>query len=354
MTRRSTAVAVGASLLLIAMPVAPAAATLPGTNGRIAFHRIDANGFAQLWTANPDLTAAHQLTSGNVDSGWPVWSADGSRIAFDSDRTDPDLNDDMVINDVFTMRPDGTDVQKVTDSVGFSGDAAYSPDGSLIAFDADRGTNADLSVYVIRPDGTGLHRITTPPAGSSDTEPRFSPDGTELVFTRFQGGHVMQPGREHARAAGDSGDTSAIFTVHLDGTNVHRITGWGVKTEQADWSPDGSTIVFEQGCCRLGLGGIYTVPSDGGAVTIVANAHGITGIGNSTAFQLDGYLDPVWSPDGTKILAGHEIVDADGTYRSGLVVLNGDGTDVHWVTPDDGDQHTPDWHQPDWGTAPLQ
>ena len=362
-TTWSTAIA-GAVLLLTGISPVPAAATFPGVNGRIAFHREDAQGFEQLWTANPDLSAAHQLTSGNADSGWPVWSPDASRIAFDSDRTDPDLNDSIVINDVFTMRPDGTDVHKVTDSVGFSGDAAYSPDGSLIAFDANRGVtsgdpgwpsaNADLSIYVIKPDGTGLRRVTTPPAGSSDTEPRFSPDGSKLLFTRFQGDHYVQPGRQNARAAGDAGDTSAIFTVHLDGTDVRRITGWGVKPGQADWSPDGSKLVFEQACCRLGSGGIFTVPSNGGAVTTVANAHGATGIGNSTAFQFDGYLDPVWSPDGTKILAGKEMLDDTGTYRSGLVVLNADGTDVHWISPDDGDPHMPDWHQPDWGTAPVQ
>ena len=126
----------------------------------------------QVWTANPDLTAEHQLTHGDANSGWPVWAPDASRIAFDSDRSDPDPTDEEFVNDVFTMRPDGTDVRKLTDSVGFSGDPAYSPDGSLVAFDANRGTSAasrmarpppDLNIFVIGSDGTGMRRVTTPP-----------------------------------------------------------------------------------------------------------------------------------------------------------------------------------------------
>ena len=96
-------------LLLVAGLLAPGAlATTPSTNGRLTFMRQDPNGFWQVWTSNPDLTAQHQLTSGDVDSGWSVWSPDASRIAFDSDRSDPDLSDNTFINDVFSMRADGS------------------------------------------------------------------------------------------------------------------------------------------------------------------------------------------------------------------------------------------------------
>jgi hypothetical protein len=108
------------------------------------------------------------------------------------------------------------------------------------------------------------------------------------------------------------------------------------------------------------MGGIFTVPSTGGAFTPVVNGHGVTGVGNGTAFenrdgnsftavQVDGYYDPVWSPDGTQILAGREYLDPSEGFRAGLVVVNADGTGLRWVSPDvDGE------HQPDWGTAPLQ
>jgi Tol biopolymer transport system component len=342
----------GAILLMAGTPPSPAAATHPGPNGRIVYHQADSNGFDQVWTANPDLTAAHQLTSGNAYSGFATWSPEGSRIAFDSNRSDPDPTDGMGVNDVFTMRADGTDVQKLTDSVGFSGDPAWSPDGTLIVFDANRGVVSgdpeppsalpDLSIFAIRADGTGMQRITAPPQGQTDQEPRFSPDGTQLVFTRFRGGHYFESGRA-------VGDNSALFTVNLDGTGLHRITGWGSKAGQADWSPDGSRIVFETACCRLGTAGIFTVRANGSGLTAVANGHGVTGIGNDQALEVDGYYDPVWSPDGTKIIAGHEFLDDDGTFRVGLVVLNADGSDLQWAATEVHEEH-----QPDWGTAPLQ
>jgi Tol biopolymer transport system component len=85
-----------------------------GLNGRLTSMRQDDTGFWQVWTSNPDLTAEEQLTSLNANSGWPGWSPDTSRIAFDSDRTDPDVSDTVVINDMFSMRADGGDVTKLT------------------------------------------------------------------------------------------------------------------------------------------------------------------------------------------------------------------------------------------------
>ena len=83
-------------------------------------------------------------------------------------------------------------------------------------------------------------------------------------------------------------------------------------------------------------------------LTALVNGHGVTGIGNEQALQVDGYYDPVWSPDGTKIIAGREFLDDDGTFTRGLRhgrrrrQRPGLGSRPH------------EEHQPDWGTAPLQ
>jgi Tol biopolymer transport system component len=240
------------------------------------------------------------------------------------------------------MRVDGGGVTKLTGSVGFSGDPAYSPDGSVLAFDSDGGGTAAISVYVMDAvDGHHARRVTTPPAGTSDSEPRFSPDGSRVLFTRYRGGHRLKSGRT-------VGDTSAVFTVRLDGSGLRRVTGWGTRVGQADWSPDGRRIVFEDAGEYLGNTDVYTVRADGSGLAKLTHGHGISGIGNDTSFQLDTFYDPVYSPDGTKVLLGHGLLD-DGVFQQGLALIGVDGSGLDWVAPE---VHVE--HQPDWGTAPLR
>ena len=162
------------------------------------------------------------------------------------------------------------------------------------------------------------------------------------MFARWRGGHSLESGRI-------VGDTSALYVVRVDGTGLYRITGWGTRVGQADWSPDGTRIVFENVGDYLGPADVYTVRADGRGLTRLTHGHGITGIGNPNAFQFDGFYDPVWSPDGTKVLLGHQLLGADGSIREGLALVSADGTGLHWAAPEVQAEH-----QPDWGTAPLQ
>lgn len=129
--------------------------------------RKDAKDHWQIWVADARLEAAKRLTGEAADSGWPVWSPDGRRLAFDSARTDLRPSDSKQINDVFVMSADGSDVKRLTDSMGASADPAWSPDGSLIAFDADRGDYpAKQGIYVMDGDGANLRRVTSLPANA--------------------------------------------------------------------------------------------------------------------------------------------------------------------------------------------
>lgn len=71
--------------------------------------RHDDAGYWQVWTANPDLTAEHQVMDGPFDSGWATWSADETRLAFNSTRDD--FGGSGAISDIFVMNADGTGAQ---------------------------------------------------------------------------------------------------------------------------------------------------------------------------------------------------------------------------------------------------
>ena len=164
----------GAAWVLVAPP---AKAAFPGQNGRIVFWREDSGGFAQTWVANRDLSNQHKLTSGPSNSGWAVWKPGGAKLAFDSNRADPDPTDARAINDIFKMNPDGTGVVKLTDSLSFNGDAGWSPDGKKIAFDSDRRNHQGrLEIHVMNADGSNVRRLTTFPSDAMfDLAPPFSP-----------------------------------------------------------------------------------------------------------------------------------------------------------------------------------
>jgi Tol biopolymer transport system component len=258
-----------------------------------------------------------KLTSGAADSGWAVWKPGGAKLAFDSNRSDPDPSDPNAINDIFKMNPDGTGVVKLTDSKSYDSGPGWSPDGRKIAFESDRANRQGRpEIHVMDGDGTNVRRVTTLPADAIiDSAPRFSPDGRHLVFTRY----ITDPGR------------SALFTVRVDGGGLKRLTPWGNGAADADFSPDGKKLVFEaypnKGC----FGEIYTVDSDGKHLTNIADnrCHA-------------GSADPVWSPDGKKILFLSAHAEG-GEFGIGLATMNPDGSARYFISPNPKEGHHPDW-----------
>ena len=117
----------------------------------------------ELFVVDLDTNVVTKLTDSPGHDAWPAWSPDGSTIAFSSVRNDcafaradaecwrtGDIGEHF---DVWSVRPDGSGLRRVTPEFGQF--MAWSPDGSYLLI-------SGFALFVVRPDGTGRLEVRTP------------------------------------------------------------------------------------------------------------------------------------------------------------------------------------------------
>ncbi len=175
--------------------------------------------------------------------------------------------------------------------VGGSASASGRQPGGLIAFDAITNGAGYEQLYVADL-GSGQVRQITKTGGY---DPSWSPDGSHIAFEYPSDG-----------PCGDS-TCSSIFIVAADGSGRHPFTPADVRCEAPAWSPRGDVIAYVQWGSGID-GSIYTRSMSG-------KVHRLTHAKN--AFD----SNPVWSPDGTRIVFAREVRYVYVNY-----VMNADGT----------------------------
>jgi Tol biopolymer transport system component len=312
MTLRRGLVVVLLGFGLLGGAVAPAQATFPGVNGRVAFARGD------LWTINPDGSQPTNITNEYVPSGpggpgarscgvaWspnspgptdvgdayapeldvanadgsarrvvagvlysfetrpafsscfrPSWSPDGTQIAY----TGGPRYIHSTSYRIYVVHADGTGVPvKISDDLGYDSSPAWSPSGRTIAFNSTNRAGSPDGIYTTSPTGGVPHYL-----GSGD-EPNWAPDGTKLAVVRGS----TAPGAD---------SIADVWTINAgDGSPIRLLTqgGWPA------WSPDGSKIAFHNGD-RMGTTNIFSINADGS--------------GGLTQLTSDGRsVEPDWQP----------------------------------------------------------
>jgi Tol biopolymer transport system component len=101
---------------------------------------------------------------------------------------------------LFIANADGTGEHPLVAAAGsLDYDASWSRDGAWIVFTSERNGSADL--YRVHPDGSALERLTDSPA--YDDQAAFSPDGRQLVFVTTRADSTADQRRRHGVSRAD-------------------------------------------------------------------------------------------------------------------------------------------------------
>ncbi|CAN5864918.1 hypothetical protein BH23GEM9_BH23GEM9_10360 [soil metagenome] len=191
-----------------------------------------------IYTARPDGSDLRRLTHRAGYDTEATISTDGSTIVFTSDR-DGDL-------DIYVMNADGSNVRRLTSEPGYDGGAFFSADGTKIVYRA-RHTETDeeladfrrllarnqfrptrLDIYIMNADGAGKRRITD--NGAANFAPFMHPDGQRIIFS--------------SNVADPQGRNFDLYLINVDGTGLERVTTYGEFDGFPMFDRDGSRLVF--------------------------------------------------------------------------------------------------------------
>ena len=303
------AVLLGAGLLFVGANAGTAA--FSGTNGKIVFDRDVGSTQRQVFAMNRDGSGQVQLTNDPSFNYFPSGSPDGRKIAFTRCGADSDC-------EIYVMNADGSDQTDVTNNPATDVRPAWSPDGKKIAFGSN-GHGGGWEIFVMNADGSDQKDVSNNPA--LDVEPAWSPDGTKIAFTRLTQG---QP------------STFQVIVMNADGGGQKSLTLPPDDGMSPDWSPDGTKIAYVARVPYPPDSNVQGTQSD--VFVMNADGSGKTDLTNTTS---SGELNPVWSPDGTKI------VYAGNPYNVGsnrdLFVMNADGSGQTNLTNSPSFEDGPDW-----------
>jgi Tol biopolymer transport system component len=186
------------------------------------YFRAAGHPAAQVAIMNADGTNVHMIADDGANNGFPSWSPDGTRIVYKKDQH-------LVIYSV----ADGKIVDLTKPGPQYDNFPQWSAK-DRISFTTNR--DGDFEIYSIKPDGTELRRLTR--SHGVDGHQIWSPDGEWLLFSSARLGfkderplleRIPQPYGE-------------LFVMRADGTQLRQVTDNQWEDATPGWAPESSQL----------------------------------------------------------------------------------------------------------------
>jgi TolB protein len=269
---------------------------------RLIFQRQDSvhTGCDQQYVMNADGSALKRVSNGLGRTTCGYFYDGGRRILYSSTFEDspacpprPDYSRGYVWPldnlEIYTARPDGTDLRRLTRNDAYDAEATVSPDGRRIVFTSTR--DGDLELYTMNVDGSQVQRVTH--RVGYDGGAFFSPDGTRLVW------RAMYP--ETATDTADYRQLLAqrlvrptrleLWVANADGSEARQVTHLGAASFAPFFHPDGRRIIFASN---------YPDPRSRNFDLFLVSVDGRGLERLTTSPEFDGF--PMFSPDGRRLV----------------------------------------------------
>ncbi|HEX9483636.1 MAG TPA: hypothetical protein VF929_03610 [Gemmatimonadaceae bacterium] len=255
---------------------------------RIVFQSArDGRRCDQEYVMNVDGSDVHRISTGTGKTTCGFFYANDERVFFGSSHTEqtdcpekPDASKGYVWRldpyDIYTARPDGSDLRRLTNYGVYTAEGVVSPDGRTIVFTSLK--DGDLDIYAMNVDGSNVHRLTSTPG--YDGGPWWSPDGTKIVYRAW---HPVDTAlvsyRELLAQRLVRPNRMELWMMNADGSDQHQITHLGGANFGPSWTHDGRRLIFSSNFRqpRTGNFNLFLIDADGTGLEQVTTSAGFDG-----------------------------------------------------------------------------